>query len=149
MERARDRRAGWTPGWKRVGGQLVGGPAVANDSKAYVRGTDGRLWFASRSGPVAAGWSGWRPLPGLPGGRRIGSETGADARDDVAYVADASGAGWRWSAGWTAIGGRFLGAPASVTQPLDDRPMVSIFGRGTNGVLYERTATGWVPLGRS
>jgi hypothetical protein len=110
----------------------------SSEVKAYVLGTDGRLRVSDWGGPVAAGWSSWKPLPGLPGGRRIASEPGAGDREDAVYVANTDGAGWRWSASWSGIGGRFLSAPASVTQVHDTIPVTWIFGRGTNGQLYYR-----------
>ncbi len=125
--------AGWTAGWRRIGGRLVGGPAGAG-ATVYVRGTDSQLWTAVRSYTVVPRWSGWKRIPGPPNGRLVGSEPGVSNGGTV-FVRDFTGVGWAYTGSWTEIGGRILAAPAGVEQSDGIGNGRWIYARRTDSVL--------------
>jgi hypothetical protein len=152
-ERVFDASGTWSPGWRPVNAVVIGVTAVgglpAGGFRAWVQGSDGRVFLGSRPAAAAGGWS-WQPsLIPLPSPQR--------PRFDLADMAmDAAGTGvlyllgsqacWAYAPddiGPVSLGGRFESGFAALTTSTG----TLVYGRGVNHKLYVRTGGGWHLLG--
>src|SRR5438094_495344 len=62
---------GWRAAWQPLGGHGTSDPALVQTADgqlhAFVRGTEGHLWWSAAAGP-GAGWSPWQDLGGALAG---------------------------------------------------------------------------------
>lgn len=145
--------------WTSLGGTLTGSPALASqnssDVEAFIRGSDHGLWQDTFNG---SSWSGFSSLGGPDSGTFVGDPTATSRTNGVITVylraADNSvyetywTSGGGWSGSWNSIGGSLSSSPNVSNEGSGEE---SLFGRGTDGVLYRDTWSGswsgWTAVG--
>jgi len=143
---------GWSA-WESLGGVLTSSPGATSLGNGvmhvFVRGTDGALWgrYTTNGG---TSWSNWYKIGGqlLSGTGPTayefgGSRTGVfvTGTNNALYHTwtDSSGS---WSSGswssWQNVGGYLTSSPAAASPSTG---LINVFVRGTDGALWERSAT--------
>jgi hypothetical protein len=151
--------AGWSAGWRAVNARFTGALAIGLRSNGmlavYGRGSDGRLWTATRAGTPDAPWSAFRPVPTRSG--LLLDDPAVDPAGGNLFVRGVNGACWTFdpadpAAGWHSLGGRFISGFAAATPPEQAlsgartngiHPTTVVMGRGLNGLLYELISDHW------
>ncbi len=142
--------------WATLGGVLTSKPAVASPSSnrldAFVRGTDGQLWYTSGNG---ASWSPWSPLGGqLYPGTGPAVTSSAPGRVDVfvegtdreLWYGWLDSAGWH---GWQPLGGTLSSGPAAASWGTG---RIDVVVEGTDQAVWHKWLAGghwlgWQSLG--
>ena len=126
----RERSAGGTWGsWRSTGRRIVGGPGAGS-----YRDPEGRIWRWQASPGQ------WTQLPAMPGGLRPVSEPFTfDHFSAGVLIRGSDGQCWSYELGfgWSSLGGQFVSGFAAVSQSDGVVGGVWIYGRGTNGKLYQ------------
>jgi hypothetical protein len=132
----------WT-GWAKLGGILVGAPAVVSPSAGtldvFVEGTDKRLYYDN----ITASGSVWYGVGGILAAPPSAVRASNGVPDALMMGAD--GQLWRWSGDsapygrWVGAGGR-LAAPPAVTSAYDGN--IDVLAEGTDGHLWHWYSSG-------
>ncbi len=145
---------GWSQQWISLGGSLTSSPCAVSRGTGvmdvYVRGTDGAVWERPYYGVA---WHGWVTIGGTLATGTGPAASGLSGREDV-FVTDTSGAVYQktWTTGWSGwqnLGGQLTASPAAVSRGTG---LVDVYGRGTDGAVWERPYYGgawhgWVTIG--
>lgn len=147
LQRRRSAAGVWQ-GWVNLGGTCGSSPTGARDSAgriyAFVRGTDGNLYYRRRN-TTTGGWSAWGSLPGPVLGRpgaALDTVSGAlrvfsrRASDDALQYASQSGTGF---GSWSSLGGILTNSPVAGTRA---GGRVDAFVSGIDYTLWKQPAQG-------
>jgi len=137
----------FTAGWKRLGGTLSAGPAVApvgGTTTFFVRGTNGQIFTRT----VTTGYEGtpWTCLSGPAASLLAQNSTtyfACQGTNHALWYASDSGTGWTTL---QTLGGTLIGSPAIAA----DGGQTLILAEGTNHAVFQvivGTTTGWSSLG--